>query len=369
MRKKFLIYLNIIFILSCLFPNISFGKESTEIKLNVYEVIINCEENGSFTLGNNNYTETHKVFVGHSGNLCLGIIPNNGYEVDLIEYSSGCDIGFNNEQLEINNIYDNVVINIKFKETFKNGKIPNLGLSSSTEPKIQQTLKENENIVIDSVKLKSTDNNNEYNYGKGKILIDISKVNGVELIELPDKENVIKTVLTQEELKAVADGETITIHIEIKIYEKEDVLKEDKTLIYEFINTYSQKENKFMVGVFMDIKLYKITSSGERKNVNNIEEPIEMVFKIPEEISFKTAIYYIVRIHEGENTLLKDLDDNEDTITIKTSKFSNYIIVYTLSQNNTCYIFGIILAIIILVIVIYIIWKKHNKNKTKLLTT
>lgn len=38
--------------------------------------------------------------------------------------------------------------------------------------------------------------------------------------------------------------------------------------------------------------------------------------------------FAVIRVHNGETTVLKDLDDNDDTITIETDCFSTYAIAY-----------------------------------------
>ena len=40
-----------------------------------------------------------------------------------------------------------------------------------------------------------------------------------------------------------------------------------------------------------------------------------------------------MRVHDGEATLLPDLDNQEDTITIDTARFSTYVIVYRDTEN------------------------------------
>ena len=174
MRRKIGVCLNIMILFLCLLPYISFGKDSTVIKLNVYEVTINCEEKGNFLVGDNKYTKTHKILVGHSENLCVKIIPNKGYEVDSISGTSGCDITFSNGKLEVKNIDNNIVINIKFKEKLKNEVIstitPNKKPNTNTETNTNtNTIPGNpdENVIVNNLELKPTEKDNEFSYGKG----------------------------------------------------------------------------------------------------------------------------------------------------------------------------------------------------------
>ena len=42
----------------------------------------------------------------------------------------------------------------------------------------------------------------------------------------------------------------------------------------------------------------------------------------------KTRTFAVIRVHNGKAELLADLDDNADTITIETDRFSTYAVVY-----------------------------------------
>ena len=61
-------------------------------------------------------------------------------------------------------------------------------------------------------------------------------------------------------------------------------------------------------------------------------EPVAIVIDMPEELSGINAEFYIVRVHAGECTLLQDLDDEAETITIETERFSTYAIAYRLTD-------------------------------------
>lgn len=58
------------------------------------------------------------------------------------------------------------------------------------------------------------------------------------------------------------------------------------------------------------------------------DKPIEVVIGIPEELKEDGREFYIIRAHEGEYTLLQDLDNDPNSITISTDRFSSYAIAY-----------------------------------------
>lgn len=360
MKKELLICICLIFLLLCVFPPISFGNEKTEVKLSVHEIEVNCEENGYFIIEGSSYTNTHSFYIGDSGDVTINIIPNSGYKVDSINCGFACNSVYDDGKLKLTNVYDDVVVDIKFKEILTNEK-QNESESVSTlipETKPIETpdLEDDENVV-------KTDKEQEYNYGKGQILIKIPKVNNFEILKIHDEETIIESVLTEEEMKKVAEGETITIYFEVNIYENEEqVPKNYKRLIHEVVKKNSQKESNLMVGVYMNIKLYKITSSGEKNSVEYTDEPIEIVINLPEEIRFVGAKYYLISAYENQATLLEDFDYSDNTVTIKTKEFSTYAITYSLKEHNTCYLYWIIFIIITLIVTSYIVWKKKLLN-------
>lgn len=60
------------------------------------------------------------------------------------------------------------------------------------------------------------------------------------------------------------------------------------------------------------------------------------MFEIPEDLRGEKREYAAVRVHNGQTAFLSDLDDDDDTITIQTDKFSTYTIIYKdlKTENN-----------------------------------
>lgn len=56
---------------------------------------------------------------------------------------------------------------------------------------------------------------------------------------------------------------------------------------------------------------------------------ITVKLSVPESIKKDGRIFAAARIHNGTAELLKDMDDNPDTISFETDRFSTYAIVYS----------------------------------------
>ena len=81
-------------------------------------------------------------------------------------------------------------------------------------------------------------------------------------------------------------------------------------------------------GIYLDISMFMKVGDGDWNPITETEETVEIVIGIPEHMQGKDRTYVIIRTHDGEHTLLNDLDDAPDTITIHTERFSSYAIAY-----------------------------------------
>lgn len=115
MRKISFAVIAFIIVFLWMFPLDSFGKNTTEIKLNVYEVKVNCDENGSFIVKSNNYANESSFFIGRGGDISIIAIPKKGYMVESIEGISQCEASIKKQTITLTNITDNINVNITFK--------------------------------------------------------------------------------------------------------------------------------------------------------------------------------------------------------------------------------------------------------------
>ncbi|MBS5520647.1 MAG: hypothetical protein KHX56_00090 [Clostridiales bacterium] len=76
-----------------------------------------------------------------------------------------------------------------------------------------------------------------------------------------------------------------------------------------------------------DINIYKQIGSADAIAVTNTLKPITLSFNVGQNGS-EGREYAVIRLHEGQAELLADEDENSDTVTVSTDKFSKYIVVY-----------------------------------------
>lgn len=137
-------------------------------------------------------------------------------------------------------------------------------------------------------------------------------------------------VLTEAEKQQVESGANISILLTVEDAGSR-VGKEDKDLINTALNNWQ-------VGQYLDISLFKIIGDSQNR-VTETAGTIRITITLPDSLkhadSTKTRDFAMLRIHNGEVSVLNDLDEDADTITIDTNCFSTYVILYQEQADST----------------------------------
>ena len=190
-----------------------------------------------------------------------------------------------------------------------------------------------------------------------------------------DTAAVVRAVLTPVQLQSVAAGENIEIRVDVKDISG-NVPKKDKSTIENGIKEYRKEMPDLILGMYVDISLFMKIGEADWNAVTGTEEPIEVVIGIPLKLQSTDREFFIIRSHEGEYTLLTDMDDAPDTVTIHTDRFSAYAIAYKhVSQTpqagkcSLCHICPTFLGIcyfvwlILIMAVLLIVWRVVRRNR------
>ena len=221
------------------------------------------------------------------------------------------------------------------------------------------------------------DTSTALNLGDGKVIVTVVCEEKEYTAGVADTSAVANAVLTTEQVKSVADGENIEIRVEVKDLSG-NVPKKDKTAIESGMEEYRKELSDLTLGKYVDISLFVKTGKNNWSAVTGTTEPIEVVIGIPSELQSDDREFFIIRSHEGEYALLKDMDDAPDTITIHTDRFSAYAIAYEhvsrTAENEPCGLchicptfFGIcyFIWLMIIMVVLLIIWIFIRRNRNK----
>ena len=135
-------------------------------------------------------------------------------------------------------------------------------------------------------------------------------------------------VLTEKEKQQAAAETTIRIVLDVKDASAA-VSAADKTLVEAALNSSTAKG--YTLGQYLDINLFKVVGDS-RTAITQTKGKITVTIAVPDRLKntdgTKTRTFAVLRVHDGKAQLLADLDQEADTITIETDRFSTYAVVY-----------------------------------------
>ncbi|MCR5605111.1 MAG: InlB B-repeat-containing protein [Lachnospiraceae bacterium] len=133
---------------------------------------------------------------------------------------------------------------------------------------------------------------------------------------VPNSYDVVEDIMSTGEVLELAEGAYGNVTISLT--------NTDKT-----IDEASKKKINTAIGqkplTYFDLTVVKMIS-GASTNITELGVPMQVIVEIPQEIYKSGKTYSILRLHDGELSVLPDLDDDPKTITFKTDRFSSYAI-------------------------------------------
>lgn len=170
--------------------------------------------------------------------------------------------------------------------------------------------------------------------GTFRIVISNAEVNEADIADnapktdiQEDHQEILDAALDAEDKSKLENGYDISATL--KVQKIPAPPKDDENVVYQVTGDNT-------LGQYIDISLVKtlIDPDGNivEQRITQLNKPLTITIEIPEELLPKNGEerkFSIVRIHNGVATILEDLDDVPNTITIRTDCFSTYAIVYT----------------------------------------
>ncbi len=150
--------------------------------------------------------------------------------------------------------------------------------------------------------------------------------------KVSDETDVLNKVVTEEDRARTEDGLNVNI-----IFTVEDISNtisdEDKALIESNLGDNEQ-------GIYLDISLFKQIGNDPPQKVTKTNGKIKVSISLPPSLisqdSSVPRTYKIIRIHEGEVTILDAIyDPATGLLTFETDSFSTYAVVYNDATTNT----------------------------------
>lgn len=163
--------------------------------------------------------------------------------------------------------------------------------------------------------------------GEGTVTVTVVCGDDQYTVGMNDATAVANAVLTPEQIQLVDSGESLEIRVDIKNI-AQSIPERDGETVEKGYEAYGKYLPELKRGGYVDISVYVKTGEGGWNAVSETSEPMEVVIGIPDELLGDGREYYVIRAHEGRYSLLNDMDDVPETITIVTDMFSSYAIAY-----------------------------------------
>ncbi len=140
-------------------------------------------------------------------------------------------------------------------------------------------------------------------------------------------EDLITMLFTENEIKSL-DGVNVSVTLSVSANE-DDISAADISAVDDAV-----VDTDYDVAGYFDISLYKSIADLSKSRVTKTNGSLTLVIDIPEELVDADREFAMIRVHDGETDVLDDLDDNPDTITFETDRFSTYALVYKTQDSS-----------------------------------
>ncbi|MBR1883336.1 MAG: hypothetical protein IJ809_00020 [Clostridia bacterium] len=165
-------------------------------------------------------------------------------------------------------------------------------------------------------------------------------VSSVASMIIEDLLNEDETTLTDEEkdliYEALSEGKVIKVEVVITETNENSITEEE----LESIDSIMGENAK--VSSYLDITVVLKSEEESITNISNLNNEVEVTIDVPNDIpaleNKYSRTFKVIRIHNGDVKALDTVDNNNGTVTFKSSLFSTYILTYTdtliVADNN-----------------------------------
>lgn len=172
----------------------------------------------------------------------------------------------------------------------------------------------------------SSAGDNDSNVGSGSSVTN-TPVEIPEIRITTPQEELEDVVLAETEKQQKAGGADIRIELDVDVVTAEASVA-DRALVEEALHGSAAG---YTVGQYLDIRLYKVMGDS-RTAIRETDGKLTIRIDVPDSLkntdNSRTRTFAVIRVHEGRTEFLADLDNDADTITIETDRFSTYAVVF-----------------------------------------
>lgn len=150
----------------------------------------------------------------------------------------------------------------------------------------------------------------------------VSEDNGVSVEIVTALGSLMDAVLTDAEREMLKNGVDINVVLNISA-DSNSISKVDKEAAEAALNDLG-----YTAGIYLDVRLFK-TVGDKQTQLDTTNNPIALSMEIPESLRKAGRKYAVVRVHNGKTDILDNYSDKENTVIIRTDKFSTYVLAYS----------------------------------------
>lgn len=293
----------------------------------------------SVSSGGGTVTPEGKTTVKEGTAVMYTITPNKGYAIRTV-YVDGVEVG-NTASFNFSNVRGDHTISADFVEApvqeNTNTKAPEqadrTGVQEKTDndddpqkkPQGEEALKKEETEREDKPEPEK-----EKRTGTGDLQINIYNdfADGrQENFGVSGLESAAGQLLSEEEKRLMSQGD-LPVAIDFAIRDREGKVSQETKDIFE-----ERKPSGMTIGRYFEITLEKRKKGEEKESVSELAEKIKVVLHVPQPLQAQDREFYILGLHTQKDSgpefvQLSDEDENPDTITFSTDRFSSYAIAY-----------------------------------------
>ena len=156
-----------------------------------------------------------------------------------------------------------------------------------------------------------------------------------KLLEDIVNDEVAEGVLSEETLenikKAREDGEGIITEVIVESVDEDTVDTDVKEALQKALaaSVEGTVGAKAQIAQYLDLSvLLKTTSGQELGTINKLSKPVTFTIAVPEDMMQEGRVFVVLRMHEGETTVLETTMNADGTISFETDRFSTYALAY-----------------------------------------
>lgn len=137
-------------------------------------------------------------------------------------------------------------------------------------------------------------------------------------------ENAVSSETLEKVKAAIEDGKEITASVTVNVVEENSIPSEDKEKIDSVIS--EQSEKNLEVACYLDLSIMLITGDGEELGTyNELTGTVTFTIAAPKDMECPEGKEYVViRIHNGESTILPVTVNADGTLSFETDLLSSY---------------------------------------------